>query len=119
MISKEINRLRSKQRYWKRKLISLMDEMMPGGLSYTYRKCGNPKCKKCRVRGELHGPHLFVTYKDEATGKTGGFYVPKSEEKVIENAHKTWKDAREMLKKIGKINREMLRLRLKERSKRK
>lgn len=117
MISKEINRLKAKRRYWKEKIISLLDEIMPGGLSYTYRKCGNPKCKKCRVRGELHGPHLFVTYKDKVSGKTGGFYVPKSKEKVIESAHKAWQDAKESLKKLGEINREIIRLRLKERRK--
>ena len=38
--------------------------MVQGGLSETSRRCGNPNCVCHRDPERLHGPHLYITYRD-------------------------------------------------------
>ena len=47
-------------------------------------------------------------------GKTKGFYVPVGSEDKVESSHRAWIRFREIGNEIGNINREILRLKLKE-----
>ena len=48
-----------------------------GTASSTLRCCGNPGCR-CHHGGPKHGPHVYVSYRDRAAGKTAGYYVPQA-----------------------------------------
>ena len=109
---KELNGLKARRRYWEKKLIEVIDTMSPVTVSRTYHVCGNPKCKRCREEGGKHGPFLYATYKDEER-KTHTFYVPRKFEPLADEAHKGWLEFKEIGKKIGDINREILSLRIK------
>ena len=112
--TREINRLRAKRRYWEKKLLGLLDTMAPLTVSRSYHVCDNPRCKRCRKEGGKHGPFLYATYKDERR-KTHTFYVPVGVEHLVEEAHKAWGDFKEIGRRIGEINREILKLQLQER----
>ena len=47
----------------------ILDSRMIDGVRWTQEliPCGNPKCKRCRVRGEFHGPYFKVWRYDEET----------------------------------------------------
>jgi hypothetical protein len=113
----ELNRLKTKRRYWKKKLLSVIDTMAPITISRSYHVCGNPSCKKCREAGGKHGPFLYTTYKDEER-KTHTFYVSVELEHLADEAYKAWVDFKEIGRKIGEINRDILKLKLKGRRKR-
>ena len=84
-------------------------------VSRVYRRCGNPKCKRCRERGGSHGPFMNAAYREG--GKTKGFYVPVGHKDEVEVAHKAWLRFREIGNEIGNINREILRSKLKDKRK--
>lgn len=109
---KEINRLKARRRYWKSKLLSLLDVMAPLTVSRTYHVCGNPGCRRCREEGGKHGPFLYATYKDHDR-KTRTFYVNVGFEHLADRAHAAWEEYKEIGRKIGEINRELLRLEIK------
>jgi hypothetical protein len=109
---KDMNRLRAKRRYWEKRLAQVVDGMSSITVSRTYHVCGNPKCKRCREEGGKHGPLLYATYKDEAR-KTHTLYVPRKLEYLADEAHRKWLEFKEIGKKIGDINREILILRIK------
>ena len=105
----EIRRLKARRRYWKGKLLSLLDEMAPVTVSRTYHVCGNPNCRRCREEGGKHGPFLYATYKDR-DHKTRTLYVNVGLEDMVDRAHEAWNGYKEIGRKIGEINRELLRL---------
>jgi hypothetical protein len=47
----------------------ILDSRMIGGVRWTQEliPCGNPKCKRCRQRGEFHGPYFKEWRYDEET----------------------------------------------------
>lgn len=110
---KELNRLRGKRRYWQKKLLQVIDTMATITVSRSYHVCGNPKCKRCREEAGKHGPFLYATYKDEER-KTHTFYVPVELEHLADEAHNAWSDFKEIGRRIGEINREILRLKLRQ-----
>lgn len=112
MICKEITRLKQKRRYWEKKLLTVTRTMAPLSVTRSWHVCGNPKCRRCREEGGRHGPFLYTTYKDEA-GKTKAFYVNVGKEHLADRAHSAWEEYKEVGRKIGDINRELLRLEIK------
>jgi len=46
----------------------VLDSRLINGVRYTkeIKPCGNPKCKKCRERGEYHGP-VYKSYAWDGT----------------------------------------------------
>lgn len=117
MICKQIEKLKAKRRYWERKLLSVTSTMAPMSVTRSWHVCGNPKCKRCREEGGRHGPFLYTTWKD-TEGKTQSFYVNVGSEHLVERAHSSWSEFKEIGRKIGEINREILRLEIKVRGKR-
>lgn len=116
ILSREINKLVAKRQYWKKKLIQVIETMTPITVTRSYHPCGNPQCKRCREEGGKHGPFLYAGYKD-AKKKTHSFYVPVELEYLADNGYKAWMDFKEIGKRIGEINREILKLRIKGRGK--
>lgn len=110
----EITNLKAKRRYWQGKLLAAIDTMAPITVTRSYHVCGNPKCKRCREEGGKHGPFLYVTYKDE-NRKTQSLYVNVGLEHLADRAHEAWNEYKEIGRKIGEINREILRLEIKRR----
>ena len=49
------------------------ETMVQGGLSQTSRRCGNPNCICYRDPLRLHGPHLYITYRED--GKSYSLYA--------------------------------------------
>src|SRR5436190_17641084 len=56
-----------------KRLLRATEIMVQGGLSETSRRCGNPNCI-CRDPKRLHGPHLYITYREDE--KSRSLYVP-------------------------------------------
>lgn len=77
-----------------------------GSLSEIYRTCGSPGCR-CHGPGPKHGPHLQVVYKGES-GKTSGYYVPKSVQPDVRQGVAAWKLAQEALRELAALNRDEL-----------
>jgi hypothetical protein len=77
-----------------------------GSLSEIYRTCGNPGCR-CHGPGPKHGPHLQVVYKGDS-GKTSGYYVPKSVQPDVRQGVAAWKIAQEALRELAALNRDEL-----------
>jgi len=46
-------------------LLRATETMVQGGLSETSRRCGNPGCACYRAPQHLHGPHLYITYRED------------------------------------------------------
>lgn len=112
MISRKIGNLKARRRYWEKKLLSVTPAMAPMSVTRSYHTCGNPKCKRCREEGGRHGPFLYTTWKD-VEGKTQSFYVNVGSQHLVDQAHEAWNEFREIGRKIGEINREILRLKIK------
>jgi hypothetical protein len=66
-----------------REITKFAREAIYGTLSESYRTCGNPGCR-CHHGGPKHGPHLYISHRGES-GKTTGYYVPKTAETHIRN----------------------------------
>ena len=110
-ISISDSKLITRRKELERELIRIVSIMSRITVSRVYRKCGNPKCKRCREEGGNHGPFMNVAYREG--DKTKGFYVPVGFEDKVESCHRAWIRFREISNEIGDINREILRLKLK------
>jgi len=92
-----------------RKLRSRMrkiGQMIQGTVIYRQMKCGKPNCRCARGF-----PHMFlcVTYKEE--GKTKTVYVNKALEAEALLMSRNYKEHKELLKELTKVNLEILRSR--------
>lgn len=105
------SKLITRRKELERELKGIVSKMSRITVSRIYRRCGNPKCKRCREQGGNHGPFMNVAYREG--GKTKGFYVPVGFEAKVESSHRAWIRFREIGNEIGDINREILRLELK------
>ena len=76
-----------KQRLIKR-LLRATEIMVQGGLSETSRRCGNPNCICNRDPKRLHGPHLYITYRED--GKSRSLYVPPEHAEIARQAQQAW-----------------------------
>src|SRR5438270_5046177 len=79
--------MRKQQRLIER-LVRVTEIMVQGGLSETSRRCGNPSCVCFRDPERLHGPHLYVTYRED--GKSRSLYVPPEHAKAARQAQQAW-----------------------------
>jgi hypothetical protein len=83
--------------------------MVQGGLSETSRRCGNPTCRCAQDAAFRHGPHLYLTYRDE--GASRSLYVPPEEASMARAAHQAWATFWETGCAIAALNRDALRAR--------
>ena len=98
--------MRKQQRLIER-LIRATEIMVQGGLSETSRRCGNPSCVCFRDPERLHGPHLYVTYRED--GKSRSLYVPPEHAKAARQAQQAWAAFWEIGCSLAKLNRDRFR----------
>lgn len=98
--------MRKQQRLIQR-LLRATETMVQGGLSETARRCGNPTWVCYRDPKRLHGPHLYITYREE--GKSRSLYVPPEHAKAARQAQQAWATFWEVGCSLAKLNRDRLR----------
>ena len=97
----------SKQQRLVKRLLQTIPIMVQGGLSETSRRCGNPGCICYRDPKHLHGPHLYLTYREG--GKSRSLYVPPEHAKTMRQAQQAWAAFWETGCALAKLNRDGLR----------
>ena len=90
-----------------RALLTATKSMVQGGLSETSRRCGKPSCLCHRDATQLHGPHLYLTYR--VAGDSRSLYVPPEQAHVARAAHQAWASFWKIGCAIAELNREHLR----------
>jgi|ERR1017187_9067266 hypothetical protein len=98
--------MRKQQRLIER-LLRATETMVQGGLSETSRRCGNPGCACYRDPQRLHGPHLYITYRED--GKSRSLYVPPEHAKTARRAQRAWAAFWKIGCSLAALNREQLR----------
>lgn len=88
-------------------LLRTTEIMVQGGLSETTRRCGNPNCICRREPPQLHGPHLYITYRED--NKSRSLYVPPEHADAAHQAQKAWAEFWEIGCSLAKLNRDRLR----------
>lgn len=101
--------MRKTKRALIRALLRATRSMVQGGLSETSRRCGKPTCPCAADPAFRHGPHLYLTYRDE--GASRSLYVPPEEATIARAAHQAWATFWETGCAIAALNREALRQR--------
>jgi Family of unknown function (DUF6788) len=99
----------SKKKPLMRALLAATKSMVQGGLSETSRRCGKPTCPCAHDAAFRHGPHLYLTYREE--GASRSLYVPPEEAAIARAAHEAWATFWETGCAIAALNRERLRRR--------
>jgi hypothetical protein len=89
------------------RLLQATETMVQGGLSETSRRCGNPNCVCRRDPERLHGPHLYITYRED--GKSRSLYVPPEHAAAAREAQQAWAAFWEIGCSLAKGNRDRLR----------
>lgn len=92
-----------------RALLAATRSMVQGGLSETSRRCGKPTCPCAHDATSRHGPHLYLTYRED--GASRSLYVPPDEAPIARAAHAAWATFWETGCAIAALNREALRQR--------
>ena len=92
-----------------RALLAATHSMVQGGLSETSRRCGKPTCPCAHDATVRHGPHLYLTYRED--GASRSLYVPPEEAPTARAAHEAWATFWEIGCTIAALNREALRRR--------
>lgn len=95
-----------KQRLIQR-LLQATEIMVQGGLSETSRRCGNPNCICYRDPAHRHGPHLYITNRED--DKSRSLYVPPEHAESARRAQQAWADFWELGCSLAKLNRDRLR----------
>jgi hypothetical protein len=98
--------MRKQQQRLVARLLRVVDTMVQGGLSETSRRCGNPGCICYRDFQQLHGPHLYITYRED--GKSRSLYVPPEHAQTARQAQKAWAEFWEIGCSLAKLNRDHL-----------
>ena len=98
--------MRRQERLIKR-LLQATEQMVQGGLSETSRRCGNPHCICQRDPERLHGPHLYITYRED--GKSRSLYVPPEHTESARQAQQAWATFWKIGCSLAALNREQLR----------
>jgi len=98
--------MRKQQRLIER-LLRATDTMVQGGLSETSRRCGTPVFSCYRDTQHLHGPHLYITYRED--DKSRSLYVPPEHTKTARRAQQSWAAFWEIGCSLAKLNRDRLR----------
>lgn len=90
-----------------RALLAATKSMVQGGLSETFRRCGKPTCPCAQDSTARHGPHLYLTYRDD--GESRSLYVPPEHVDTAHAAHDAWASFWAIGCAIATLNREALR----------
>jgi hypothetical protein len=98
---------RTSKRTLIRTLLAAAETMVQGGLSETWRRCGKPACACQRDPDARHGPHLYLTYREDDTSRS--LYVPAAQAPVARAAHEAWATFWETGCALAAVNRETLR----------
>ena len=98
--------MRRRERLLQR-LLRATENMVQGGLSETSRRCGNSNCICHRDPKRLHGPHLYITYRED--GKSRSLYVPPEHAKDARRVQQAWALFWEIGCSLAALNREQLR----------
>jgi uncharacterized protein DUF6788 len=99
--------MRKQQRQLIARLLRATETMVQGGLSETSRRCGNPGCICYTDAEHLHGPHLYITYRED--GKSRSLYVPPEHADTARQAQQAWASFWEIGCSLAKLNRDRLR----------
>ena len=99
--------MRKQQQRLIERLLRASETMVQGGLSVTSRRCGNPGCACYRDPERLHGPHLYITYRED--GKSRSLYVPPEHAAAARRAQQAWAAFWEIGCSLAKFNRDRLR----------
>jgi Family of unknown function (DUF6788) len=99
--------MRKQQRRLLDRLLRASETMIQGGLSETSRRCGNPGCICYRDPERLHGPHLYITYRED--DKSRSLYVPPEHAETARRAQQAWADFWEIGCSLAKLNRDRFR----------
>ena len=92
-----------------RALLAATTTMVQGGLSETSRRCGKPTCPCAHDATRRHGPHLYLTYRED--GASRSLYVPPEEAPTAHAAQAAWAAFWETGCAIAALNRETWRRR--------
>ena len=90
-----------------RALLAATTAMVQGGLSETSRRCGKPTCPCAHDATRRHGPHLYLTYRED--GASRSLYVPPAEAPTAHAAQAAWATFWDTGCAIAALNREELR----------
>ena len=90
-----------------RALLAATRSMVQGGLSETSRRCGKPTCSCAHEATYRHGPHLYLTYRED--GDNRSLYVPTEHAADARAAHEAWASFWTIGCAIAALNREALR----------
>ena len=90
-----------------RALLAATKTMVQGGLSATSRRCGKPTCPCAHDAAARHGPHLYLTYREN--GASRSLYVPPERAPTVRAAHEAWATFWKIGCTIAALNREELR----------
>src|SRR2546427_9050493 len=71
-----------------RTLLAATKSMVQGGLSESSRRCGKPTCQCHDDPTYRHGPHLYLTYRED--GDSRSLYVPPEHAADARAAHDAW-----------------------------
>jgi len=96
----------SRQQQLVQRLVRVAETMVQGGLSETSRRCGNPNCICQRDPKRLHGPHLYITFREH--NKSCSLYVPAEHAKAARQAQKAWAAYWKIGCALAKLNRDRL-----------
>ena len=88
------------------RLLKVTESMVQGGLSETFRRCGNPNCICHRDPARVHGPNLYITYRVDGKGRS--LYVPPDHAPSAHEAQQAWSSFWETGCAIAALNREQL-----------
>jgi Family of unknown function (DUF6788) len=97
----------SKRQRLIQRLLQASETMVQGGLSETSRRCGNPNCICSRDPDRLHGPHLYITFREG--GKSRSLYVPPEHAEAARQAQQAWAEFWNIGCSLAQLNRERLR----------
>ena len=92
-----------------RAMLAATRAMVQGGLSETSRRCGRATCACHDDPTSRHGPHLYLTYRENCEGRS--LYVPPEHAEVARAAHDAWASFWTIGCAIAAVNREELRRR--------
>ena len=90
-----------------RRLLASTKSMVQGGLSETSRRCGKPTCPCRHDATARHGPHLYLTYRED--GESRSVYVPPERADDARAAHNAWAAFWTIGCAIAALNREQVR----------
>ena len=99
--------MRKQQRRLIQRLLSAAEIMVQGGLSETSRRCGNAGCICYRDPERLHGPHLYITYRED--GRSRSLYVPPDHAESARQAQRAWAEFWDIGCALSQLNRDALR----------